>query len=977
MDFSQDDMAAAADPNILLQDNDDSDSALTEDPKVSFPLSRAFLLTPPLHENAGGLPRLKLSLHSCSLPGSTNAMGIETSIALVLPAREHECNGSFNLGRPPALSPRKQTRKREEIKEAENMKKFKEMEILLGEEIVKRNMERIMKAEIIADIKEAEIEGKFNEEIEAQVMKMHMAMEMLKEVDIEKLNKEYDMKQIEERLNQEMGIEKRLKKNMIKKTENMIEEEMDMKKMKTNMKRMKAKKKRRVATKEVEKEIMKKIKKMIESEYREMMIAEVTKKLKEAGNIMKKVKEAKNREKIKEAEIIKKIKNMIEAECLERMVEEILRKETEVLNIEKINESEEMNTSSTPADSSASRTKQPKIGTVRRAACKLFNTSMERCNFNIGEQQALIVSCDKEEYGDYACGNVLRIWHKLQKKGTKLQEPKDVGEEIIRNLPKSDMIEGTPSLHSFGIITFKISGKWMAKRIHKMLTDGIYTWAPEVSLERAIVDFPSLDIAEGMHMDILRRRYISRSLTRMLQYLQVHVLNSAIFAVNLAASHMDLARNIIKIEERDGEVVIYNKAEGELKLLVKTKSDRGLGNTFKDLRALWYGVEKLKAQRLLYAAKCAKWLSIVPLEPPSAIYVGYRSCNVANYTARDVLECAIQYTFLKTHRMAECTFDIDEMLDEEGNTLLYLLNTQARIRSITNKSRKDIRELKKLTDIGYCNSVLLQLSDLGPKYCLQQASEWISEKDDILKKGEEHFESDIKPVKLFGYIDVADTCGLRSDGWVSTHRPDVSYVHLFRRPWTDPMDIITGGCSAFGVPALMEHDLDFSKFLASKLDGFCGHFTVGSEGGQVRINYILLKDAVDATFEVTFKTGLQNLEVRGSIDAYYEDGFPGKCDTFTKTFYTAPLFQLNSPSILKGGPIQLQKSRMAVPRKGSLKVIARLQDGKSWKMILSDSYNFPSQTNGGSKICLKGTNCSFEVKVNWSYCQVSWSTVLT
>ncbi|GJS13229.1 Myb/SANT-like domain-containing protein [Tanacetum coccineum] len=41
-------------------------------------------LTPQLHESAGGLPSLKLSLHSCSLPGSTNAMGIETSIALVL-----------------------------------------------------------------------------------------------------------------------------------------------------------------------------------------------------------------------------------------------------------------------------------------------------------------------------------------------------------------------------------------------------------------------------------------------------------------------------------------------------------------------------------------------------------------------------------------------------------------------------------------------------------------------------------------------------------------------------------------------------------------------------------------------------------------------------------------------------------------------------------------------------------------------------
>ncbi|GJX01512.1 beta-galactosidase 17 [Tanacetum coccineum] len=61
-------------------------------------------LTPQLHESAGGLPSLKLSLHTCSVPGSTNAIGIETSIALVLPAREHECDTSFVLRRPSALS---------------------------------------------------------------------------------------------------------------------------------------------------------------------------------------------------------------------------------------------------------------------------------------------------------------------------------------------------------------------------------------------------------------------------------------------------------------------------------------------------------------------------------------------------------------------------------------------------------------------------------------------------------------------------------------------------------------------------------------------------------------------------------------------------------------------------------------------------------------------------------------------------------
>ncbi|GJS56213.1 hypothetical protein Tco_0629575 [Tanacetum coccineum] len=53
-----------------------------------------------LHESAGGLPSLKLLLHSCSLAGSTNAMGIETSIALVLPGREmNEHKFRFGDGR--------------------------------------------------------------------------------------------------------------------------------------------------------------------------------------------------------------------------------------------------------------------------------------------------------------------------------------------------------------------------------------------------------------------------------------------------------------------------------------------------------------------------------------------------------------------------------------------------------------------------------------------------------------------------------------------------------------------------------------------------------------------------------------------------------------------------------------------------------------------------------------------------------------
>ncbi|GJU57034.1 arginine--tRNA ligase, chloroplastic/mitochondrial, partial [Tanacetum coccineum] len=97
--------------------------------------------------------------------------------------------------------------------------------------------------------------------------------------------------------------------------------------------------------------------------------------------------------------------------------------------------------------------------------------------------------------------NVLSIWPKLREERKKrrgrrdvrnrenLKGPRDVGEEIKRNLRDSDLImieEGT-SIHGVGYITFSLSREWMAKSIHKMLKDGIDTWAPELPVERVFV----------------------------------------------------------------------------------------------------------------------------------------------------------------------------------------------------------------------------------------------------------------------------------------------------------------------------------------------------------------------------------------------------------------------------------------------------------------------------------------------------------
>ncbi|GKC20663.1 hypothetical protein Tco_1022813 [Tanacetum coccineum] len=51
------------------------------------------------------------------------------------------------------------------------------------------------------------------------------------------------------------------------------------------------------------------------------------------------------------------------------------------------------------------------------------------------------------------------------------------------------------------------------------------------------------------------------------------------------------------------------------------------------------------------------------------------------------LETLKRFSFLKRHRVGKCGFDIDEILNEEGNIFRYVLNTRALICSVIKNSR--------------------------------------------------------------------------------------------------------------------------------------------------------------------------------------------------------------------------------------------------------------------------------------------------
>ncbi|GKA12638.1 hypothetical protein Tco_0692184, partial [Tanacetum coccineum] len=141
---------------------------------------------------------------------------------------------------------------------------------------------------------------------------------------------------------------------------------------------------------------------------------------------------------------------------------------------------------------------EPKRWSLQEEILKPFETTMELVQIDIQKRYALkfsdtdlrhehiIYSC-KGEPGLYQCQNALRIWPELIRCSTSSEldyGPIIVAENIKQWIPISDLIEERPSTNELGFVAIKLSGKWIAKRIHKMLKDGIDTWAPKLTVKR-------------------------------------------------------------------------------------------------------------------------------------------------------------------------------------------------------------------------------------------------------------------------------------------------------------------------------------------------------------------------------------------------------------------------------------------------------------------------------------------------------------
>ncbi|GKE15946.1 hypothetical protein Tco_1423523 [Tanacetum coccineum] len=198
---------------------------------------------------------------------------------------------------------------------------------------------------------------------------------------------------------------------------------------------------------------------------------------------------------------------------------------------------------------------------------------------------------------------------------------------------------------------------------------------------------------------------------------------------------------------------------------------------------------------------------------------------------------------------------------------------------------------------GFSQVEILSSERRGPcRELAETRSKYLNSRFEIFSMTVDVADLTLDEYDIFGTVWVIDTLGARADGWTMSDENDCCFVTYFKREWHNPVGTFNGFCIPFGDPSCRRSvpvssfvevhvlvqvssknrdryykicyvpHVKALRFWAGQGKVKSGTLQFSSNAGLMGLNYILLKEAVDASMELTFSSPSDvSLQVCGSM----------------------------------------------------------------------------------------------------------------
>lgn len=125
---------------------------------------------------------------------------------------------------------------------------------------------------------------------------------------------------------------------------------------------------------------------------------------------------------------------------------------------------------------------------------------------------AMVKPTQDPKFGDYQVNCAMSLAKVLK------QKPRDLAEQIVKNLDLGDMLE-PPEIAGPGFINFRLKNEWLAEQLQQVAADDRLGVAAPEAPKTYVIDYSSPNVAKPMHVGHLRSSIIGDAIARLLRFL--------------------------------------------------------------------------------------------------------------------------------------------------------------------------------------------------------------------------------------------------------------------------------------------------------------------------------------------------------------------------------------------------------------------------------------------------------------------------